>query len=530
MRVALWSIALCSLVLASAVLSGCGSSGTAVGPPGPGPEPAHTFTIGPLQVGTAAAAGFQTLTLDTPASAPVGFTVLYGSKIVRLREMGYGKIAFSSDRDGDDEIYVMNSDGLGQWTRLTWNRHADIHPTWSPGGDRIAFASDRHDNWEIYRIDADGSGVIRLTNTAATDSQPAWSPAGGKIAFVSDRRGNPDIWVMDSDGASPTRLTTDGANDEWPTWSPDGRQIAFASDRRNGNWDIYVMNADGSGQTRITANPMQEIHPAWSADGLRIAFASEHIIGVMDSGGAHQTQLTRSPTEDRFPAWSPDDRKLAFSRRVGTEHNIFMTDADGRDPRNLTASDSNDYRPAWCPAVSARRTLVGPAGSDGGENPPFGTQRPLAVAGVNADGLVSAATIGVDFARWGSIKVAALSNLGGELAGMKVVASKINNVQEDLGRGLSPRTWDLTGWPKTGAALVLFSAEKGKVVSVVASADTALDTASTELTVELSGGRLILQGSFTAVYDATRTGTDALASAARRVVLDRSTGRVLALE
>lgn len=347
---------------------------------------------------------------------------------------------------------------------------------------------------------------------------------------MSARQGNSDIWVMNANGTSPVPLTTDAASDEWPTWSPDGRQIAFASDRRNANWDIYVMNADGSGQTRVTANPMQETHPAWSADGLRIAFASEHIIGAMDPDGSYQRQLTHSPTEDRYPAWSPDDRKLAFSRRVGAQHNIFLTDAEGRDPRNLTASDSNDYRPAWCPTASARRTLIGPAGSDGGEDPPFGTRRPLAVAGTNADGLVSAATIGVDAVRWASIAVSALSNLGGELAGMKVTASKINNVQEDLGRGLSPRTWDLTDRPKTGAALVLFSAATGKITSVIGSADTALDAVSTEPAVELTGGRLVLRGRFTAVYDATGSGTDAVASTARRVVLDRSTGRVLAVE
>jgi Tol biopolymer transport system component len=512
------------VALVGACLVGCGSGGMGGSPV---PSPGATFTVGSLQVGTASAAGFKTLTLDTPGDAPVGFTVLYGSGIIRLREMGYGQIALSSDRDGDDEIYVMNADGSGSWTKLTTNAKADVDPTWAPGGDQIAFASDRQANWEIYKINADGTGVARLTNAVGDDLQPAWSPAGDRIAFMSDRAGNHDVWVMDADGSSPTRLTTVAASDEWPSWSPDGRQIAFASNRRSGNWDIYVMNADGSGQTRLTANPALETQPAWSVDGLRIAFVSGNILGVMDTDGNYQRQLTNSPTSDVHPAWCPDGRKLVFGRQVGAQINLFATNADGRDPRNLTVSNSHDDYPAWCPALSAKRTLIGPRGSDGGSDPPFGSQRPFAVVGMTGDGLASAATIGVPTGAWGSIRAASLDNLGGELAGLKITASRIDNVQEDLGRGLPPRTWDLTGPPNTGAALVFLSPTTGRIASVVASADKAL--ATDDALAERSGGQVTLRGSFTAVYDCRDPQRNLASQPVHEVVLDGRTGKVLAV-
>src|SRR6266516_5281968 len=72
------------------------------------------------------------------------------------------------------------------------------------GGGQIAFTSNRDGNSEIYLINADGSGVARVTNNPATDDEPVWSPDGTKIAFLSYRDGTPlrwEIYVMNADGS-----------------------------------------------------------------------------------------------------------------------------------------------------------------------------------------------------------------------------------------------------------------------------------------------------------------------------------------
>jgi Tol biopolymer transport system component len=85
------------------------------------------------------------------------------------------QIAFYSDRDGNQEIYVMNAaDGSNQ-TRLTYNNVTDSGSSWSPDGTKIAFASNQDGNLEIYLMNAaDGSGQTRLTNNTAAEGEPDW--------------------------------------------------------------------------------------------------------------------------------------------------------------------------------------------------------------------------------------------------------------------------------------------------------------------------------------------------------------------
>jgi dipeptidyl aminopeptidase/acylaminoacyl peptidase len=85
-----------------------------------------------------------------------------------------GKIAFESNRDGNYEIYSMNSNGTGL-ERLTNNPTDDFNAAWSPDGNKIAFTSLRDGNREIYSMNSNGKGlVVRLTNNPAEDLSPDW--------------------------------------------------------------------------------------------------------------------------------------------------------------------------------------------------------------------------------------------------------------------------------------------------------------------------------------------------------------------
>src|SRR5215211_9128701 len=152
--------------------------------------------------------------------------------------------------------------------------HRSAFGTLTGSDEQIAFFSERDGNQEIYVMNAgNGSNQTRLTSVNANDSEPRWSPDRTKIAFESDRDGNANIYVMNADGSGLTRLTDNVADDSNPRWSPDGTKIAFNSNRDSTeqenfrNHEIYVMNAaDGSNLTRLTNITTWDSLPRWSPD------------------------------------------------------------------------------------------------------------------------------------------------------------------------------------------------------------------------------------------------------------------------
>ena len=160
------------------------------------------------------------------------------------------------------DICIIDVDGrrLKNLTQLPGVQ--DSSPSWSPDSSKIAFMSDRDGNDEIYVMDANGKNPVNLTNHPSWDSSANWSPDGKKIVFFSHRGGQSDIYMMDADGANVVNLTNHPAEDRVPAWSPNGQWIAFQSSR-DGNWEVYVMEADGNNQTRVTNHPDVDGHPVW---------------------------------------------------------------------------------------------------------------------------------------------------------------------------------------------------------------------------------------------------------------------------
>jgi Tol biopolymer transport system component len=266
-----------------------------------------------------------------------------------------GRIAFDSNRFGNNQIFIMNSDGTGQ-TRLTNNQANDIHPALSPDGKKIAFASDRDggNTYHIYVMNADGTGQTRLTNNMVIDSQPVWSPDGLMIAFVSTMSGNNEIYLMKADGLGQTRLTNINANNAGPSWSPKGKKIAFSSNVNGPNYQIYVINTNGASLTQLTFGPaeMDNWQPAWSPDGKKIAFTSAHHsyshLVLMKANGSTQVEIPNTK-HAWTPAWSPDGSQIAFSSDYdGALYQIYVINPDGSARTQITTTPNGDNsNPSW---------------------------------------------------------------------------------------------------------------------------------------------------------------------------------------
>ncbi len=114
-------------------------------------------------------------------------------------------------------------------------------PAVSPDGKRIAFSSSRDGDFEIYVMKVDGSNVRRLTKSPGLATRPAWSPDGKRLAFTSNRDGNYEIYVINAEGTGLTRLTNQPERDDYPAWHPDGRRLVVVSER-NGKFDLYLVD------------------------------------------------------------------------------------------------------------------------------------------------------------------------------------------------------------------------------------------------------------------------------------------------
>ena len=171
-----------------------------------------------------------------------------------------------SNRDGNDDIWVMNADGSAQ-TNLTNTQGNELGPTWSPDGTKLAFDSDVDGDRDIYTMNSDGGDQANLTpDSPSLDADPDWSPDGQKILFVSGRGDTTSVWTMNVDGTAADNITDAPIFDADPAWSPTGDRIVFTRDSGGQTFNLHLVAADGTPPfARITfANTTQRnSFPDW---------------------------------------------------------------------------------------------------------------------------------------------------------------------------------------------------------------------------------------------------------------------------
>lgn len=186
---------------------------------------------------------------------------------------------------------------------------------------RIAFTSLRDGNEEIYSMNPDGSDQRRLTFDPGTDDYAAYSPDGKWIAYLGTMFGETAIKIMRRDGTGQTLVkpivfslgTQNFCGERFSiSWSPDGRKIAFQE-----FGDIFTINIDGTALQNITNTAIRESEPAWAANGT-LAFASTLWGGDFINGLDIKTSTGRYfawygyYTCSCSPTWSPDGNYIGY--------------------------------------------------------------------------------------------------------------------------------------------------------------------------------------------------------------------------
>lgn len=221
------------------------------------------------------------------------------------------RVAFSSLGKTGWSIRMYSLD-LGRIVAFPSWGGTTVSPAWSSDGTKLAFSSDRGGDPDIYVTDASGMSPHRITAFRGPDVSPTWNPkTNSQVAWVSGRTKLPQIYVMDTDGANVTRLT-DGGYASAPSWSPNGTVLTFAWNRSYGpgapgGEDIYIMNIASKAWTQLTHSAGANDAPSWSPDGRHIVFQREQgghsEIWMMLADGTDQQQLTHGG-DNTMPNWS----------------------------------------------------------------------------------------------------------------------------------------------------------------------------------------------------------------------------------
>jgi TolB protein len=189
---------------------------------------------------------------------------------------------------------------------------SNFSPAWSADGTKIAFSSARTGDSEIWIADANGGSLHRVTSLRGPDVAPTWNPrTNSQLAWVSGRTGEPQIYTMEQDGSSVQRIT-DGGYAVSPSWSPNGQLLAFSWNRKYGpgdpgGVDIHVIDIASKNYIQLTHEAGSNDYPGWAPDNRHIVF--ERTIGrhsqiwSMLADGTEQHQLTHAG-DNFMPNWS----------------------------------------------------------------------------------------------------------------------------------------------------------------------------------------------------------------------------------
>jgi TolB protein len=266
-----------------------------------------------------------------------------------------GRIIFSSSRHARSEIGAVTTFGYRPLTRGAW---LDSDPAWSADGKRLAFArSTRPGKGDIYVADANGKGQRNLTRGRGINWRPVWSPRANTIAFVRFESFGAQIWAMRPDGTGAHALTSTGSWNEHPSWSPDGRRLVYSASR-NGNTDLYVLDVRTGKERRLTQTPEEELDPAWSPDNKWIAFSAPTLgspylsILVVRPDGTGRAKVTDGGNNKSEPAWAPDGKRILYEEEIFLGHDSdvgFVTLGGNRTSYWISQLPWSEHSPAWQP-------------------------------------------------------------------------------------------------------------------------------------------------------------------------------------
>ena len=227
------------------------------------------------------------------------------------------------------DIWTVSTDNPQLAHRLTIHEAQDTIPRISPDGKQIAFSSQRSGGYDIYVMPIEGGEPQRVTQHSSAAILCDWSPDGKYLLFASNRdpgRYQLNLYEVAASGGTPRAITVDGGRDG--SYSPDGKTIVYARGfntiyqdnyEGTGNYDLYTVAREGGIPTALTSTLGNERNPFFSQDGSTIWFVAEekgvaNFYAMPAAGGERRQVSTWTGLDVQRPDLAWDGKTAVFER------------------------------------------------------------------------------------------------------------------------------------------------------------------------------------------------------------------------
>lgn len=227
--------------------------------------------------------------------------------------------------------------------KLVASSRGQTAPNYSPDGTKIAFMSDRSGNYEIWVSDSDGSNALQLSSFGIRSTgTPRWSPDGKLIAFDSHIGGEANIYLVDPRGGVPHKLDIDVHGNNAPSWSHDGKWIYFVNGEDLGNPKIWKVAATGGHAVQIS----QHLGglPFESPDGKYVYFSHDIQLWQVAIDGTGEQQVSGMPRMASGDAWTPFGSGIYFVGDANGKLGIDFFDLNSKKVQRILALEKP---PPW---------------------------------------------------------------------------------------------------------------------------------------------------------------------------------------
>lgn len=275
----------------------------------------------------------------------------------------YGKITFTSDREGKKNIYAINYDGKNLRNLTAGIKGDSWGGEYSTDGNRLVFFSDFEENLDLwgqkisslYVLNKNSDKPIKISRDLIVDDGFKISRDGKRIVFIGrdKENGKSEIYVASIDGKNDwIQLTDNDTTESNIDISADGNWVVYGISNKGGEREAYLKNVISNEEIKIFTSNEREDFISFSPDGKSILYTKEGMdfstrIFIYDIKSAKENNIYKTSSNIKNVVWGNDSKKIAFTSTRDDRTYIYTLDIDGQNEIKLSEESANYKNLVW---------------------------------------------------------------------------------------------------------------------------------------------------------------------------------------